>query len=436
MALTAGQGSRLRPFTEKIAKPAIPFLGTPLLCHAARHLSCLELDKLVMNLHWCGETVREVSDYLPLDVPMEFSDESTQLLGSGGGVKKAEPFLKDSETILLFNGDEVLVPKSSEILKEMLSFHLKSKNLATLLVMDHAEVGKKFGGAWVDGQNNIQKFSKTSVSGLKGFHYVGYMLMQREAFQYFSSPAKDENLLYDCMTKAIANRERVQVYPCEAQWYETGDIRSFLRATQALDQQIQADPHSPEISDLLDFLETSRWEGSGIDLTTSLESFDPQARANVYFRLELGPTVRGNFTINTKPEFPLENLVWPAKSKKPTRKDELWKTTCVEMFFGAENSTSYVEFNFSPSTDWNSYHFESERAGMKPYDINSDVDSTLDPTTSAQVNFETELNMIPTEIGVTAILQWKDGRTEYYALQHSKDKPDFHNRKDWIWRLG
>ena len=46
-----------------------------------------------------------------------------------------------------------------------------------------------------------------------------------------------------------------------------------------------------------------------------------------------------------------ERLVLPAPDL-PYRTDGLWRTTCFELFLMAGEGPAYVEFNFSPSSQW------------------------------------------------------------------------------------
>src|SRR5829696_7959044 len=62
----------------------------------------------------------------------------------------------------------------------------------------------------------------------------------------------------------------------------------------------------------------------------------------------------------------LETVVLPAWSAAPTRRDELWRTTCFEFFLAIENKAQYWEFNMSPSGDWNVYVMDAYRqVGMR-----------------------------------------------------------------------
>ncbi|MEZ0243623.1 MAG: hypothetical protein ACAH11_09630, partial [Sphingomonas sp.] len=59
------------------------------------------------------------------------------------------------------------------------------------------------------------------------------------------------------------------------------------------------------------------------------------------------------------------NLLLP-EARSPERADELWMTTCFEMFVMPQSDDeAYFEFNFSPSTRWAAYAFNGYRAVMR-----------------------------------------------------------------------
>ena len=47
----------------------------------------------------------------------------------------------------------------------------------------------------------------------------------------------------------------------------------------------------------------------------------------------------------------------------PGRADHLWQSTCFELFLRPTTAEHYFEFNFSPSTQWAAYRFDSYRGG-------------------------------------------------------------------------
>lgn len=244
MALTAGLGTRLAPYTNSMAKPAIPFLGVPLVRHALRHIHSLSVERLVANLHYRPDDVRSALQNFG-DYPIYFSDEIAKIRGSGGAVWHARSLLESFENVLLVNGDEVLLPMDVDFLREVYDIHLRDKNLATIVTMENPEVGRKFGGVYVDQSSKVIQFSTSAIAGLKGLHYTGYLFLRRDVLKYLSPILEEENILYHTLTKAIAHNERIFAQKISAHWFEVGSPDGFKSATAAcielLEQNAQSD---------------------------------------------------------------------------------------------------------------------------------------------------------------------------------------------------
>lgn len=130
-------------------------------------------------------------------------------------------------------------------------------------------------------------------------------------------------------------------------------------------------------------------------------------------------------------------IAWPEKSTG-ARADNLWRATCFEAFVRAAGGEAYVEFNFSPSTNWAAYRFTAYRTGMAPC-----------PSASIRIR---QIEIGPRravliadahcpalgrsgrnlEIGLSAIIRTKTGETSYWALAHPGPKPDFHHSGGFV----
>lgn len=127
-------------------------------------------------------------------------------------------------------------------------------------------------------------------------------------------------------------------------------------------------------------------------------------------------------------------LLIPEPAAAPARTDGLWQHTCFEVFVGAADG--YYEFNFSPSSAWAAYRFSGYREGMEPARIAS-------PAIEWRTNPETaELHatlLLPTDavgpIGLSAVIEEKDGGKSYWALAHPATKPDFHHPDGLVLQL-
>lgn len=117
-------------------------------------------------------------------------------------------------------------------------------------------------------------------------------------------------------------------------------------------------------------------------------------------------------------------IIWPPL-EEPKRRDNLWKTTCFEVF--VETSAGYWEYNLSPSSAWAVYHFEHYRSGLTP---------ATEFVASSGIRFDAydallsaHLTLPPnaTFLGFSAVIEATDGTLSYWALNHPSDKPDFHH---------
>ena len=101
MILAAGLGARLRPLSELCAKPAMPVRGIPVIAHMLTLLAKHHVTEVVINLHHLPNTVREaVERHRPAGLEVRYSEE-TELLGTGGGMKRVAGFLRESDPSLV-----------------------------------------------------------------------------------------------------------------------------------------------------------------------------------------------------------------------------------------------------------------------------------------------------------------------------------------------
>lgn len=136
-----------------------------------------------------------------------------------------------------------------------------------------------------------------------------------------------------------------------------------------------------------------------------------------------------------KAEFRLEggvdSIVLPPAGPS-VRTDDLWKTTCFEIFWQPIGGTSYREFNLSPSGRWAAYDFDAFREGMR--DAPVDAISMGNAHTSSNGVGELVLKAsiaadlpAPAQVALNAIVEHLDGGLQYWALGFPPGKAEFHS---------
>ncbi len=120
------------------------------------------------------------------------------------------------------------------------------------------------------------------------------------------------------------------------------------------------------------------------------------------------------------------------------RTDELWQHTCFELFARAPSTNTYVEFNFSPSTQWAAYRFAAYRESMQalvlsaPPVVTSSVGTEL---FQLEVAFRSTDLPAPAQLALTAVIEEQSGPKSYWSIAHRTDKPDFHHEHGFVLTL-
>lgn len=106
MIFAAGLGTRLKPLTDTMPKALVRVGGQPLIWHVIMKLKAAGYERIVVNVHHFAQQIidyLQANDNFGLDI--RISDETSGLLETGGGIKKALPLFDPSEPILIHNVD-------------------------------------------------------------------------------------------------------------------------------------------------------------------------------------------------------------------------------------------------------------------------------------------------------------------------------------------
>lgn len=108
MLFAAGKGTRLKPLTDILPKALVPIGGYPLLQIIVERLVGAGVDRIVVNVHHHAPQMKNFISLLQNSLKgctLHISDESAELLETGGGIKKARSLFRASEPLLIHNCD-------------------------------------------------------------------------------------------------------------------------------------------------------------------------------------------------------------------------------------------------------------------------------------------------------------------------------------------
>jgi NDP-sugar pyrophosphorylase family protein len=235
MILAAGYGTRLWPLTEDRTKPAIPFLGRPLVGYVAEYLGQHGFQDVVVNLHHRPESVRaSLGDGSRFGVRLEYIEEPV-ILGTSGALDNARHLL-EGDTFVVVNGKIV----TDINLSEALAAHKSSGALATLvlrpnplrerfsevLTRDHLVTG--FGGmpAPTPASDNVPESEVPLM-------FTGIQILEPRIFSYIPRGVFSHSTT-DVYPQAIRAGERVLAHVAEGRWYELSTIQRYLEISLAM----------------------------------------------------------------------------------------------------------------------------------------------------------------------------------------------------------
>jgi mannose-1-phosphate guanylyltransferase len=188
MVFGAGLGTRLRPLTELLPKPVVPFFGRPLAGWALDHLVAAGASSVVVNTHHLAERVEaalaeHVARAHP-SIPLAFSREPG-LLGTGGGLRRAWELeeerrgrMGEDEVLVAMNGDILFAPDLRAVVAEH-----RARGADATLVLRRTEDPFSLGAIEVDPEGRVVAMlakSTTHPSGTAAM-FTGVHVLSRRA---------------------------------------------------------------------------------------------------------------------------------------------------------------------------------------------------------------------------------------------------------------
>jgi NDP-sugar pyrophosphorylase family protein len=150
--LAGGEGTRLRPLTLSLPKPAVPVVDRPFLSHQLDMLGRAGVSEVIFSVAYRPERIRAVFGEGTPAQRIRYVVEETPL-GTGGAVKNAEPWLDD--TTLVLNGD-ILTDVDLDVL---VALHRERRAAATLLLTPVANPCA-YGLVETDADGRIRRFTE------------------------------------------------------------------------------------------------------------------------------------------------------------------------------------------------------------------------------------------------------------------------------------
>jgi NDP-sugar pyrophosphorylase family protein len=239
MILAAGFGTRLFPLTIDRTKPAIPFLGKPLVGYVAEYIAKFGFKDIVVTLHHQPESVQKaLGDGSRFGVRINYTLEEPEILGTGGGLLNAR-HLFENETVLVVNGKII----TDIDIAAAVETHKKSGAVATMVLKENAK-RERFTEIFTrDGQvtgfgNFPEPLTPEQIANPQSqiqnpLMFTGIYLLEPRVFEYIP-PGVYSDIVTVFFRRAIEEGERVAAHVTDGKWFELSTIPRYLDISLAM----------------------------------------------------------------------------------------------------------------------------------------------------------------------------------------------------------
>lgn len=221
--LVGGQGTRMRPLTNRIPKNIVPVCGVPFLTYQIKYLKSIGIREIVFSIGYRPQDIKKVyGSGSRFGVKIHYALESKPL-GTAGAIKNAEKFVKGSPVVVL-NGDILTdIP-----LRKMIEFHRRHKNIATLGLV-RVEDPTAYGLVLLDKKGAITQFLEKPAPEevVTDTINAGVYIFEPEVFRHIPTglPYSAERSLFPGLLKG---HRPFGGYVWEGYWQDIGTPRKYL----------------------------------------------------------------------------------------------------------------------------------------------------------------------------------------------------------------
>ena len=263
MVMAAGLGTRLRPFTDRRPKPLLPLMGVPMAQYALDAVAEVGVSRVVANIHAHAQLCREQMPALDLHgAELRLSDETAELLGSGGGVRTALDHL-GGEPFFLLNADTLSDINLSELAKTHQRLRTERGATLTLTIFRKAPAGGKYREILVDPATSMIS-SLGELQSEKPF-FVGVAVIEPEAIRHL--PAGKAFEFVPEILKPAVDAGKAGAFVSQGLWFDVGSPSlwhdAHLKLMQAWEDGLLPARWRARIEHQARRLSKGRWSGAG-----------------------------------------------------------------------------------------------------------------------------------------------------------------------------
>lgn len=230
MVLAAGLGTRMRPLSERTPKPLLMLAGRTLLDHALDRLADAGIERAVVNVHYCADQIeaRLKGRTAPEII---ISDEREAILETGGGVRKALPYVGQN-AFIVHNSDSVWSEgEHPNVSLLMNAWEPRRMGVLLLLARCDSSIGYfGHGDFHMDGKGSLER----RVPGEPApYVFAGVSIIEPSLFDGIADRAFSLNVIFD----RAASKKSLFGVLLDGTWMHVGTPQALSEAESHLNER-------------------------------------------------------------------------------------------------------------------------------------------------------------------------------------------------------
>jgi NDP-sugar pyrophosphorylase family protein len=216
--LAAGEGVRLRPYTQLVPKPLMTINGIPLLTFHIDKLNSLGIpnEKIIVVVSHLKEEIMGFLNRFHKGVRIV---EQGEKKGTAAAVEYAKHLIDENEIVIVY-GDTIFEDNLKDFIKE-------ENTIGVYEVEDVSRFGK------IVEENGFLKEIKEKSEVGRGYIFAGLVKTKRKFLEEVEKVKQNEKSKEYYLTDAIIsfNRELpFKIYPLKGKWFDIGKEESLIEA--------------------------------------------------------------------------------------------------------------------------------------------------------------------------------------------------------------
>ena len=228
--LVGGQGTRLRPLTERTPKPMLSIAGAPITQHQLVKARDAGVDRIILATSYLAEVFEPYfADGSEFGVELIYAIEETPL-GTGGAIANAARYLQseDNAPIIVFNGDVL----SGHDLAAQIRQHIKTDADLTLYLTE-VEDARAYGCVPSDAEGRVTAFLEKMPEPITNRINAGCYVFRRSIIAEIPLD-QVVSVERETFPQLLASGANVRAFIDTSYWIDLGTSQALVTGSQDL----------------------------------------------------------------------------------------------------------------------------------------------------------------------------------------------------------